>query len=108
MEAGTPEPFRPGPGWELNRGNPVVRAFSDADESDFGKLGDIGTLSGSGDEYAAIWRIVSETGVPLSDIEENWTFDRMAGFADFLSMKNDYRSAWREFYAHRDKGDGIR
>lgn len=107
MAEGASQPFRTGPGWELDRKNPVVRAFSDADAADFERLGTVGRLTGAGDEYALVWRIVSETGIPLSDIEAEWTFDRMSGFADFLAMKNDYKSAWHEFYTHRDD-DGRR
>lgn len=102
MEAAEAVPFRGSPGWELNLSNPAVRAFSDADAADSASLGEVGRLSGPGLDYAPIWRIVSEAKVPLSDIEAEWTFERICGFADYLAMRNDYRSAWHEHYALKD------
>jgi len=66
-------------------------------------LGDIGTLNGNAAEYVLVWRIVAEAHVPLSDIEENWTFDRMASFGAYLGMKLDYRSAWTELYSQQSE-----
>ncbi|OWV08679.1 hypothetical protein B7992_13225 [Fibrobacter sp. UWH1] len=83
-----------------------MASFSDTDAEDLQKLGKIGTLEGTAAEYAPIWRIVSKARVPLSDIERNWTFDRMMAFCSYLDMENDYRSAWGEYYQQqRSKPD---
>ncbi|WP_072978665.1 hypothetical protein [Fibrobacter sp. UWH4] len=66
-------------------------------------MGDVGTLEGGAAEYALIWRIVGEAHIPLSDIEREWTFERMVSFGAFLSMKNDYKSAWGEFYQRENQ-----
>jgi hypothetical protein len=75
-----------------------VAAFTRTDASNINELGDVGTLSGGAAEYVLIWRIVGEAHVPLSDIEREWTFERMVSFGAFLSMKQDYKSAWSELY----------
>jgi len=104
-------PFRGGPeksGWCLNRRNPIVAAFSATDASNIEELGDVGTLNGNAAEYVLVWRIVAEAHIPLSDIVENWTFDRMASFGAYLGMKLDYKSAWTELYSQqteRKKGN---
>lgn len=61
-------------------------------------LGDVGELSGPGKDYYPIWAIVEKAGVPLKDIEENWTLERINGFMDYLSMKADYKSVWGEYF----------
>ena len=68
-------------------------------------MGDVGTLDGGAAEYVLIWRIVSDAHVPLSDIEEEWTFERMVSFGAFLTMKQDYTSAWTEFYDQKAKAE---
>ena len=60
-------------------------------------------MSGGAANYALIWRIVKEARIPLGDIEANWSFERMASFACYLDMANDYRSAWGEFYQNKKK-----
>ena len=47
--------------------------------------------------------LVSEAHVPLSDIEAEWTFDRMCNFGAYLRMKQDYKSAWTELYSQKNK-----
>lgn len=106
MEGRKTIPFRKGPegdGWRLNRSNPIVAAFENADAKDIKALGDIGELSGGSAEYVLVWRIVAEAHVPLSDIEAEWTFDRMANFGAYLRMKQDYKSAWTELYSQKNK-----
>lgn len=78
-----------------------MSAFSDADAIDMEKLGTVGTLSGNAAEYAPIWRIVKEAHIPLSDIEECWTFDRIISFGGYMEMNLDYRSAWGEYYQQK-------
>lgn len=75
----------------------MVAAFTSEEESDGARMGDIGTLSGSALDYAPAWAL-ADRGIPLSDIEAEWTFDRMAAFSDYARMKSDYQSAWTEFY----------
>lgn len=71
------------------------------------RLGDIGTLTGSAADYAPIWA-AADCGISLSDIEEHWTFDRLAAFSEYRRMKADYKSAWTHFYREegRRKKDG--
>ena len=71
-------------------------------------LGDVGTLDGGAAEYVLIWRIVSDAHVPLSDIENEWTLERMVSFGAFLTMKQDYKSAWTEFYDQKVKAEASR
>lgn len=80
-----------------------MAAFSAEDASNIKKLGDIGTLDGGAAEYVLIWRIVSEAHIPLSDIEKEWTFDRIMSFHDYMSMKQDYKSAWTELFGMEEK-----
>lgn len=68
-------------------------------------MGDVGTLEGGAAEYVLIWRIVSEAHVPLSDIENEWTFERMVSFGAYLGMKQDYKSAWSEYYDRKAKAE---
>lgn len=107
METGKAKPFRDGSGdgaeWSLNSTNPIVNAFSDADAKDIKALGKIGTLKGGAADYALVWRIVKTARVPLSDIEKNWTFERMMSFAAYIDMENDYRSAWGQYYKQKEK-----
>lgn len=106
MEGGAAFPFREGPegsGWKPNRANPIVAAYSATDKSNIEALGDVGTLSGNAAEYALVWRIVAEAHVPLSDIEAEWTFDRMCSFGAYLAMRQDYKSAWTELYSQKNK-----
>ena len=99
MAAGEAVPFRKSPdGWSLNYSNPIVIATMASDEHDLEAVGEVGTIDGGAAEYALIWRIVGEAHVPLSDIGEEWTFDRMACFGAYLRMKYDYRSVWTEYY----------
>ena len=107
VETGKAKPFRDGSGdgaeWSLNSSNPIVNAFSDADAKDIKALGKIGTLKGGAADYALVWRIVKTARVPLSDIEKNWTFERMMSFAAYIDMENDYRSAWGQYYKQKEK-----
>ena len=107
METGKAKPFRDGSGdgaeWSLNSSNPIVNAFSDADAKDIKALGKIGTLKGGAADYALVWRIVKTARVSLSDIEKNWTFERMMSFAAYIDMENDYRSAWGQYYKQKEK-----
>lgn len=65
----------------------------------------MGTLSGGASDYAVIWRIVNDAHVPLSDIEAEWTWERMRSFSAYRRMCGDYASAWRRFYERkRDNG----
>lgn len=109
MEGGKAVPFRfgsdNGAEWRLNYSNPIVSAFSGSDASNIESLGDVGTLDGGAAEYVLIWRIVSEAHIPLSDIEREWTFERMVSFQAFLSMKQDYKSAWTEFYERKTESE---
>ena len=57
------------------------------------------------DEYP-VWRIVTELRIPLSDIEAEWTFDRIMKGNACLDMKSDYRMAWEEFHRTRRGNDG--
>lgn len=75
-----------------------MAAFTGTEASNIEELGDVGTLKGGAAEYVLIWRIVGAAHVPLSDIESEWTFDRMVSFGAFLSMQQDYKSAWSELY----------
>ena len=61
----------------------------------------MGTLQGGAAEYVLIWRIVSAAHVPLSDIEKEWTFERMVSFGAYLGMQQDYKSAWSEFFERK-------
>lgn len=84
-----------------------MAAFLNENATDDGNLGEIGTLEGSASDDFAIWAIVGEAKIPLSDIEENWTFDRMQAFMAVRRMRQDYRSAWRKFYEmNSEKGHG--
>lgn len=83
-----------------------MSSFSDSDTRDIASLGRIGTLGGTAAEYAPIWRIVSKARVPLSDIEQNWTFDRIMAFCAYMDMENDYRNAWGEYYQQQRSDDG--
>jgi hypothetical protein len=65
----------------------------------------VGTLRGGAAEYVLIWRIVSSAHVPLSDIEAEWTFDRMVSFGAYLGMQQDYKSAWSEFYERKAESE---
>lgn len=65
----------------------------------------MGELSGGASEYALIWRIVNSARIPLSDIEREWTWERMNSFAAYLQMTDDYGSAWRNFF-ERENDDG--
>lgn len=69
------------------------------------ELGEIGTLEGSASDDFVIWAIVGEAKVPLSDIEENWTFDRMQAFMAVRQMRQDYRSAWRKLYEKNNEAE---
>lgn len=75
------------------------------DEADVEALGHVGSLSGAASDYAAIWRIVNEARVPLSDIEAEWTWERICAFTAYRRMCGDYASAWRKFYERR-RDDG--
>ena len=55
-------------------------------------------MEGGAAEYVLIWRIVSEAHIPLSDIEAEWTFDRIASFNAYTTMKQDYKSAWTKLF----------
>lgn len=108
MEGGKAVPFRgssEGDGWRLNYSNPFVAAFKRNDDLNDKELGNVGSLEGGAAEYVLIWRIVSEAHVPLSDIEREWTFDRMASFGAFLTMKQDYTSALEELFDQRAQRD---
>ena len=82
-----------------------MAAFSSSDASNIEALGDVGTLDGGAAEYVLVWRIVGEAHIPLSDIEQEWTFDRMVSFHAFLSMRQDYKSAWTEYYERKAETD---
>ena len=106
MEGRETFPFRGGPEnaeWRLNYSNPFVAAFTGADSKNLAKLGKVGELGGGAAEYVLIWRIVSEAHVPLSDIEKEWTFDRICCFGAYLGMKQDYKSAWTELYSQENE-----
>lgn len=60
-------------------------------------------MEGGAAEYVLIWRIVSEAHIPLSDIESEWTFDRMASFFAYSSMKQDYKSAWTKLFERQEQ-----
>lgn len=111
LERGTSHPFRYSPGtgkrlgWNLNGSNPYVAAFIAEDAADGGELGEIGTLEGSASDDFVIWAIVIEAKVPLSDIEDNWTFDRMQAFMAVRQMRQDYRSAWRKLYEKKNEAE---
>lgn len=68
----------------------------------------MGELTGPGKDYYPIWAIVEKAGVSLTDIEQNWTLERINGFMDYLAMKADYKSVWAEYFqqkAARSKED---
>lgn len=91
--------------------NPIVRAFCEKDALDIRSLGDVGTLSGNAEKYCEIWSIVDGSGVTIDDIEKNWTYDMVMSFSSFRRMKNDFRSAWSEYYkkkAERSKQSRTR
>lgn len=112
LERGEALPFRLGTGtdgkrdgWILNESNPYVAAFQNEAAADDGEIGEIGNLFGSASDFFAIWAIVGEAKIPLSDIEENWTFDRMQSFMAVRQMRQDYRSAWRKFYEMKSEAN---
>lgn len=75
----------------------------ETNNTEFNKLGEIGTLKGGANDYALIWKIVSEGHVPLSDIENEWTLSRMISYCAYLEMQSDYKSAWNELYTRESR-----
>lgn len=63
-------------------------------------MGRVGTISGNLEKYLPIWRIVN-AGISLSDIKNEWSFDDIMCFNDYLAMQRDYKSAWSELSARR-------
>lgn len=82
-----------------------MAAFINENDAEGRELGEIGTLEGGASDYFAIWAIVGDAKVPLYDIEDNWTFDRMQSFLAVRQMRQDYRSAWRKFYEMKSEAN---
>lgn len=85
----------------------MVAAFLEGDERDSRDLGEVGRMGGSLEAYLPIWRIV-ESGIPLADVAENWSYDSIAAYNEYLSMRRDYKAAWAELNERRTRDKDVR
>lgn len=84
-----------------NADNPHLRRGRDDTADRIRKLGDIGKLGQEIEDEYPIWRIWYEKGVPLRELQEDWTYDDVMRATAVLDMYSAIETT-REAY---DKAD---
>lgn len=84
----------------------MVAGFLNRDGRELDQLGEVGFLTGPARDYLPIWQIVDRARIPLTDIEAEWTYDRIEAYRAYMNMTNDYKSAWEQLY--RDQAEQKR